>query len=528
MPQPEADRLVQDAALALAAGEHEPAEAALSAALRADPSHPMALTKLAEIALQRQDHASATVRLQAALAREPRFAPAWGALSHAYWIAGRRQDALDAIRRAVHIQPPNAKLRLQLAQLTAWMGYAAEARRALAPLLDHPGYDTLIDAAAISMLGEIAIAEGRFNAADTHLQQALRRLPALQATRMMLGMNQLRLGQFAEGWANYAERERIADFRRDGYTAPPGTTWEGQDISGQSMLVVDDQGHGDAIQFFRYLPLLNARGPKHITLHSFAPLVPLFAEAAPYATVLAQVPEDAQFDYVCTSSSLPRWFGTTLQTIPVHIPYLQPPRGLASTRPAETSLQVGLAWAGDERHMRDHLRSIPAEIFLRLTDQPGIAFHSLQRTVRRVDLPALDARPAISRDIETTSDFAATAALVAELDLVITVDTAVAHLAGALGKPVWILLHVAPDWRWMSECTDSPWYHSARLFRMTPQAWTDPSGCGCEPSLGGAANVSVRPRDETGGVSETSVLPARGWSSVIDQVAEALRQRAAG
>ncbi len=119
-------------------------------------------------------------------------------------------------------------------------------------------------------------------------------------------------------------------------------------------------------------------------------------------------------------------------------------------------LQVGLAWSGDGRHMRDHLRSIPADMVLRLADLPGIGFQSLQHTVRTHDRPALEVRPAVRRDVENAADFADTAALIARLDLVITVDTAIAHLAGALGKPVWILLHVAPDWRWLTNRDRQP------------------------------------------------------------------------
>lgn len=513
--QPPADLLVQQAAAALAAGCDESAEAALNAALGADPHHLMALTKLAELALGRRDHALAVERLDAVLAIEPMFAPAWGELSHAHWLAGRHQDALAAARRGVFIQPPNPGLRLRLAQVAAWTGHGDEAREALAPLLDPDRCDGATHAAAISMRGEAAMAGGRFHDADADLRRALDLLPGLQATRMMLGMNQLRLGRFADGWANYAERERMAAFRTGDHPGPRAEAWHGQDLEGKTILVADDQGHGDAIQFFRYLPLLKALGPGRITLRSFAPLVRLLAEAAPYADVVAGLPDDARFDYRCTSSSLPRRFGTTLGTIPGAVPYLRPPsrRGRFAGRGGARRLQVGLAWSGDERHMRDHLRSIPAGLFLTLADVPGVRFHSLQWTVRPLDLPALDARPAIDRRVEHAVDFADSAALAAGLDLVITVDTAVAHLAGALGRPVWVLLHVAPDWRWLTERTDSPWYPTARLFRVAPGEW------------GAAA------REAPGADVEDAACAARpdgGWRPVLQRVAAALRTLAAG
>ncbi len=222
----------------------------------------MALTKLAEVALRRKDHRLATERLNAALAIEPHFAPAWGELSHARWLAGRCLDALEAARQAVAIQPPNPTLRLQLAQVAAWTGHAAEARQALAPLLDPDWCERSIHATAVSLLGELAIAQGRFDEADTHLREALRLLPTRSATRMMHGMNQLRLGRFADGWVDYAAREDIAALFPDGCPVLPGEVWQGQDLAGKTILVADDQGHGDAIQFFRYLPLLKARGAK--------------------------------------------------------------------------------------------------------------------------------------------------------------------------------------------------------------------------------------------------------------------------
>ena len=259
---------------------------------------------------------------------------------------------------------------------------------------------------------------------------------------------------------------------------PADQAWRGQDLAGKTVLVIDDQGNGDAIQFFRYLPLLHARGAAHVTWLTFSALVRLFAQAAPGAAVLSAIPAGARFDIQCNSTSLPRWFDTELASIPAAVPYLYPPPRLKSAMrrlPARRSkggpVQIGLAWSGDARHSRDYLRSIPADRFLGLADGFGGIFHSLQHEVRPADLPALAARPGIGREVEKAVDLADTAALIARLDLVITVDTAIAHLAGAMGKPVWIILHVAPDWRWLTQRTDSPWYPSVRLFRVTPQEW---------------------------------------------------------
>ena len=474
-----ADGLVQAAAAELAQGRIALAGSLLESALQSDPRHPMALTLKAEAMLHGKDTASALTLTGAVLDREPHFAPAWHRRAAALWLDGRQPEAVDAARRAMDIQPPNPAFRLRFAQFSAWTGKGADALHALGPLLAGERHDPLHYAMAIGALGELAIAEGRFTDACTSLDRALAVQPNLRVTRTMRGMNLLRLGRFREGWADYAARES-----EPGLGPGPGTTSprRGQPLAGKTVLVSDDQGHGDAIQFFRYLPLLRNRGATRVVWRTFPPLVRLLVGAAPYATVLTVLPAAARFDFHCHSASLPRWFGTDLDSIPAPVP-LWP----ASIRPKRRRPDVGLIWSGDPLHTRDHVRSIPADLFLALADVPGMCFHSLQHQVRPADLPALRSRPAIGRAAETAADFAVTAAAIARLDLVITVDTAVAHLAGAMGKPVWIVLHAVPDWRWLIDRPDSPWYPSARLFRVSPAEWL--GGDGWQPVLGRVAEA---------------------------------------
>lgn len=495
MRQSEADRLVQAASAALSNGDMAQAANVLDEAIQADPQHTLALTKQAEMALYRKDPARALALTGAVLAIEPNFAPAWHQQAWAFWLSGRSVEAVQAARRAVHIQPPNPEFRLRLAQFAAWTGCGAEARKTLAPLLDSERHDPANYAAAISMLGEVAIAEGRFEEALPYLDQALRLRPGLLVTRMLRGVNLLRLGRLRDGWTDYATRDRLRVLYPDDPPALADQVWQGHALSGKTLVVTDDQGHGDAIQFFRYLPLLRDRGAAHITWRTFPPLVRLLGDAAPYATVVDALPQDAHFDFQGTSTSLPRWFETELDSIPFPDPYLFRPSRPKRTK--QRGLKVGLVWSGDTRHARDHLRSIPAGLFLLVADVPGIGFQSLQHVVRAADLPALRARPAIGRAVEKAKDFAGTAALIEPLDLVITVDTGVAHLAGAMGKPVWIVLHVAPDWRWLTERTDSPWYPTVRLFRVTPAEWLAGDG-------------------------------SAGWGPVLDRITTALRALAAG
>ena len=520
--QPEADRLVQAATAELAWGRTSRAAKLLDDAIRIDPQHNMAQTRQAEVAMRTKDHARALALTRTVLAMEPNFAPAWNQYASACWSTGQHARAVDAARRAVDIQPPNPEFRLRLAQFTAWTGLGQETREALAPLLAAEHHDKPHYAAAIGMLGELAVAEGRFTEANAFLDQALALHPALDVTRMQRGMNRLRLGAFRTGWPDYAAREVIPELYPDGPPNFAGQIWQGQALPGKTLLVLDDQGHGDAIQFFRYLPMLRDRGAKHITWRTFPPLVRLLGDAAPYATVVNALPTGTRFDFQCNSTSLPGRFETELGSVPAEIPYLWPPshlesamklpalrRGPPADRAQETRLKagrpnVGLAWSGDTRHTRDHLRSIPADLFLALADLPGFRFHSLQHQVRPADLPALEARPTIVREVEKAVDLADTAALIARLDLVITVDTAVAHLAAAMGKPAWVLVHVAPDWRWLTERTNSPWYPTARLFRVTAPEWLGQQRA--------AAGDPIRPA---------------GWGPILARVSQALQAFAA-
>ncbi len=470
MPQPEADQLVQAAAVALTSGQIAQAADLLDQALAADPCHPMALTKQAEIAILRKDAAAALRLTDAALAIEPHFAPAWRMRSSALWGLGRQADAVDAARRAGDIQPPNPENRLRLAQFAAWTGDSAQAHAVLRPLLEAGQQAPEYHAAAIAMLGEIAIAEGNFEEALPHLDRALQIEPALNAARMLRGITLLRLGRFREGWVDYAARENIRQLYPETTQPMAKAVWQGEDLTGKTLLVIDDQGHGDAIQFFRHVPALRGLGAASITWRTFPPLVRLLSESAPDIKVVAAVPSGTEFDFETNSTRLPALLGITLQTIPAPLRYLQPPARTIGPlqRLAGRRTKVGLAWSGDPRHTRDHLRSIPAALFLTLATVPGLSFHSLQHQIRDADRPAADAYPALGREIESAADFADTATLVDQLDLIITVDTAVAHLAGAMGKPVWLIIHTVPDWRWLVDRSDSPWYPATRLFRVAP------------------------------------------------------------
>jgi Flp pilus assembly protein TadD len=278
-------------------------------------------------------------------------------------------------------------------------------------------------------------------------------------------------GNFADGWAGREARwKRVY---RQPYPEFAEPKWLGEEsIDGKTVLVCTDEGLGDTIQFARYVPMLVARGARVILLVS-DPLVPLLADLPGVSQCfpLSAFPALPIFDMHCPMSSLPLAFGTRLDTIPSATSYLFVPKGRIESWDdrlgARNKLRVGLVWSGNPKHKNDHNRSVSFRRFLRLCDGIDATFVSLQKDPRPDDKAALNERADIIDPTADLADFSNTAALVSCLDLVITVDTSVAHLAGALGCRTWILLPYTPDWRWLLDRDDSPWYPTVRLFRQS-------------------------------------------------------------
>lgn len=238
-------------------------------------------------------------------------------------------------------------------------------------------------------------------------------------------------------------------------------------MANKTMLVCLEQGLGDFIQFVRYIPMIEAMGA-NVILEVHAALVPLIRTLNGSFKIITKGEALPDSDCYCPIMSLPLAFRTTLETIPNEVPYLStiPQKQIEWQRRlgSKVRTRVGLAWSGTSDHKNDYNRSISLRHLSPLLDL-DIEFHSLQKEIRADDEAILMNSP-IHAHQEELLDFADTAALISELDLVISVDTSVAHLAGALGKPVWILLPYVPDFRWLLERSDSPWYPTARLFRQ--------------------------------------------------------------
>jgi hypothetical protein len=309
----------------------------------------------------------------------------------------------------------------------------------------------------------------RFDEALASHNRAIALRPDHADAHFFGGLSRLLAGDFGRGWIEYEWRRKGASTgpsRRD-FAQP---LWlGGAEIAHKTVLLHSEQGFGDTIQFCRYAPLVAARGAR-VILEVEEPLRGLLTGLAGTARVVAKGERLLDFDLRCPLLSLPLAFGTQLETIPSAGPYLRAPDQAlvkwGARLPIKRRPRIGIAWAGNAKHIRDRERSIDLRGLLPLMDADA-TFVSLQKEVRAADMETLKQSADIIHFGHELESFSDTAALISHLDLVISVDTAIAHLAGALGRPVWILLNYVPDWRWLLDRDDSPWYPSARLFRQS-------------------------------------------------------------
>ena len=280
-------------------------------------------------------------------------------------------------------------------------------------------------------------------------------------------MSLLLSGDFEAGFAAYEWRGRTAKHAPPTHESP---RWNGGDPHGMHLLMLAEQGFGDAIQFARYALLLQARGAT-VTLQCHPKLTGLFETLDDTLTVLATGEAPSKIDAHAPLMSLPHLLSTSIDTAPADIPYLRAPRGARRPPPADGQRRVGLCWTGNPDHPDNPHRSLPFAAFAPLLRHTGIYWRSLQ-----FGPGAAESAGRLPDDRAWTAcleGFGNTAAALKSCDLVITIDTSIAHLAGALGRPVWLLMKYSPDWRWMVGRDDSPWYPTVRLFRQAaPGDWT--------------------------------------------------------
>ncbi|MBI2978331.1 MAG: glycosyltransferase family protein [Rhodospirillales bacterium] len=399
-----------------------------------------------------------------ALAIDPDLAEAHNGLGAVQLDRGALDEAAAAFERALALDPGHAVALSNLGSVKRQQGDHSGAadcyRRAL---VIRP---RLVEAHA--NLGNMLRGEGAFDDAAAALRRALdidRSHP--EAHWNLAGLLLLK-GNFKDGWAEYEWRAKCRQFRglKWDFGKP---RWNGTAIRRKHILLYAEQGLGDAIQFVRYVPLV-AEQARHVVVRCPPPLARLFETVAGVAVVGPDIETKTRFHVAAPLMSLPAILGTDLATIPSTVPYLAAPSGvaapLATTAAPAGTLKVGLAWAGNPEHKNDRNRSIGLARLAPLLDTPGCTFYSLQVGAGRDAIGRLCLGDRITDLGQGFGDFADTAATIAALDLVIAVDTSVAHLAGALAKPVWTLLPRVPDWRWLMDRDDSPWYPTMRLFRQ--------------------------------------------------------------
>ncbi|HEY9872665.1 MAG TPA: hypothetical protein V6D12_04485, partial [Candidatus Obscuribacterales bacterium] len=262
---------------------------------------------------------------------------------------------------------------------------------------------------------------------------------------------------------------QMNDFPSRRFSQP---VWDGSNLEGRTILLHAEQGFGDTIQFIRYAPLV-AGYQGRVFVECYAPLIKLFKCIPGIEQLIVKGETLPEFDVHAPLMSLPGILGTTLETVPAEVPYLYPPiPPIQLAVPPETRLKVGIVWASKPNHPTTGRRSCPLSFFLNLQSIPGVALYSLQKDPVASDLAQLQQTGLVQDLSDQLHDFSDTASAVSQLDLVISVDTAVVHLAGALGQKVWLLLSFIPDWRWMLGHEDSLWYPTMRLFRQeSPGDW---------------------------------------------------------
>jgi hypothetical protein len=316
---------------------------------------------------------------------------------------------------------------------------------------------------------------------------AVERDPASPGALYNLSLTRLRLGDWRQGWQGYEARWRFREVHR-GPRVFSQPRWHGEALDGRRILLHAEQGLGDTIQFCRYASMVAARGG-HVILQVQEPVERLMQSLAVVRSGQAQTSllgaKPPEFDLECPLMSLPAVFGTTVETVPWPGAYLFADPELAAEKRVQfphlrlqdspcAQRRVGLAWAGNPHYKADRQRSVKLATLLPLLRTPGVAWIALQKGPAAEQLAALPGDVSVSDGSSYDRDLAETAALMATLDLVITTDTCIAHLAGAMGKPVWILLPHLSDWRWMQQTETTPWYPTARLFRQhEPGDWAE-------------------------------------------------------
>jgi tetratricopeptide (TPR) repeat protein len=467
-------------------GQAEEALACFRRVVCIKPDHDQAHNNLGNVLMDQGQLPAAIECYRQALRSNPHNANAYYNLGNAFIKQGRPDEAIACFRDAIRISPTFADAYNNLGTALQKQGEAVEAiacyRKAIAcnPLL----------AKAQINLGQSLTRFGLYQEAQNLYEHALRILPGNATALWNCTLLRLLHGDFEGGWQDYEKRWALPGMAVRSFHRP---RWDGSSFLGKTNLVYAEQGLGDTIQFLRYLPLVKERGGT-VLFECQAPLVPLCTGIRGADQLIAAGAPLPHFDVQVALLSLPGIFRTNLATIPKSVPYLRADPGLVEYWRKELQplggFKIGIAWQGNPKNTDDRYRSVPLAHFETLARREGVRLVSLQQGpgaeqlkewARRIDnppsmneVPSLGNKMSILDLSDRLGAFIDTAAVMMNLNLVVTVDNAVAHVAGALGVPTWTLLPYAPDWRWLLERSDSPWYPTMRLFRQSRFGdWSD-------------------------------------------------------
>jgi tetratricopeptide (TPR) repeat protein len=443
------------------------AEAHCRYALSLNPDYAQGYKLLAELLTGRRDIRGAIAAYQRLTAIEPNNVAAHNNAGLLLRKLGRLEESLAEFSRANELEPNDPRVRFNLLMLRRDDALLEEAIACCERSLEQrPG-----NADVLTNLAVCLQFLGRYDEAIAQFERAVAIDPDNCDARFNLSLLLLLSGEFQRGWREYEFRWRLLEVTKPNFPHPE---WQGEHLDGKTILLHFEQGLGDTIQCLRYVPLVAARGGQ-VVLRLDRALTRIAARLPGNVVISPTHSPLPSFDVWCPLLSLPRIFDTRRETIPAAAPYL-------GIRPAITErwrdrladlpgFKVGVVWSGSSQHINDFRRSVDVHRLSPLFQTSGISFVSLQVGPRAGDLAQLPSGKVTDLSAELT-DFAETAGAILNLDLVIAVDTAVAHLAGALGAPAWVMLPFSPDWRWMLERDDSPWYPSLRLYRQrAPSDW---------------------------------------------------------
>jgi Tfp pilus assembly protein PilF len=472
-----------------------------------DPGHRDALLRQGSIAGQRNEFAEAAALFAQAAEIDPTCGAAY--LNRAFALRELRDwtGALASIDRAIALGPDCAEAHFCrgdiLKDLERWEEALASYGRAFAQGPHHvealcnqgnslrelqrwdealEAYDRAIaikpDYAAVHVNRAVVLRElDRFEEALAGFDRAVALKPGYASAYFHRGILRLSLGQFEQGWSDYEWRWEDAGgsvFKERRHFRQP--RWQGrEDIAGKTVLLYGEQGYGDTLQFCRYVTVL-AQMHARVILEVPSPLVSLLADLEGVSQIVAKGSALPAFDCQCPLMSVPWALKTTLQTIPVSGKYLRGDAGKVAhwqeRLRGKPLPKIGLAWSGNPKHISDRHRNVGLRELMQGLPH-GFEYVALQTDVRATDARTLESTPHLSAFGTELYDFSDTAALCECMDLVISVDTSIAHLSAALGKPTWVLLAATPDWRWLCDRSDSPWYPSVKLYRQDAgRSWT--------------------------------------------------------